>query len=245
VAVAVGLGALAWAQYATEGYSIPSSSMYPTLVIGDRIQVDKLSIKWKAPARGEVITFVQPCAKVVYVKRVIGVGGDTVEVRCGVVFVNGAAVKQQLVHERDDYTDVIEGRSSLRQASRYREMLGGHTYDIYEDVEHTATAPDSHDFPQRDRLLAPSCSQGSFYDTPQTNQPTGTIVDAKTKGGGGACEPQLHFVVPAKSVFVMGDNRNNANDSRYWGVVPMENVIGRVIGVFVSHAGIGRIGDVE
>jgi len=243
-AVGIGLAALAVAQYSIDAFSIPSSSMYPTLVIGDRVHVDKLTMKWKAPERGEVIVFIQPCAKVTYVKRVIAIAGDTVEVRCGVAYVNGAAVPQTLVRARDQYTDVLEGHAVPREASRYRETLGPHTYEIYEDVDHATGVPDSHDFPQRDRLLAPSCSQGSFYDTPKTNQAAGEIVEAKSATAG-TCDPQLHFEVPPASLFVMGDNRNNANDSRYWGVVPMENVIGRVVGVFISSAGWDRIGAVK
>ena len=57
-----------------------------------------------------------------------------------------------------------------------------------------------------------------------------------TKADPGAdeyCRPHMHFVVPADSLFVMGDNRNNSNDSRYWGVVPANLVVGRLIGIWL------------
>jgi signal peptidase I len=90
-------------------------------------------------------------------------------------------------------------------------------------------------------MIPPSCVQGSFYDKPKSDQPAGTIVEGKPKASASACEPQLHFVVPAKSFFVMGDNRTNANDSRYWGVVPDSALIGRVIGVYKPWSRFGAI----
>jgi signal peptidase I len=197
IAGALGLAALAFGQLAFDSYAIPSESMVPTLRIGDHVLVNKLGAK--DVGRGEVIVFEQPCAKVVYVKRVIGLPGDSVEVRCGVVYVNGKAVP------RDGGRETLDGRSY-----------------------HVAIDGEPHDFPMRDRLIAPSCSSGNFYEA-KSKQPVGKIVDDGKKAD--ACAPQLHFVVPAGGYFVMGDNRNNANDSRYWGVVPVGSVIGHVVGV--------------
>jgi signal peptidase I len=92
-------------------------------------------------------------------------------------------------------------------------------------------------------MMAPSCVQGNFYDKPVHEQPQGKLVETKPRGSvTDACELQLHFVVPPKSFFVMGDNRNNANDSRLWGVVPEKAIIGRVIGVVSPWS---RFGDFE
>ena len=65
-----------------------------------------------------------------------------------------------------------------------------------------------------------------------------------------ACEPQAHYVVPPGSLFVMGDNRNNANDSRYWGAVSVDAVIGRTMGIWMSKppgddGGLSRFGAIE
>lgn len=207
IAGAIGLAALVFGRLALHVYSIPSESMVPTMRVGDFVLVDHLTIRWKPVERGEVIVFTQPCAKVPYVKRVVGLANDTIELRCGVVYVNGKA----LPRDGD------------------RETLGAHSYRVVTDGE-------PHDFPMRDRWLAPSCSQGNFYET-KSKQPVGKLVDA---GPRAACEPQMHFVVPAGALFVMGDNRNNANDSRYWGVVPTSHLLGRAVGVVLPA---NRFGD--
>ncbi|HEX5061767.1 MAG TPA: signal peptidase I, partial [Kofleriaceae bacterium] len=220
-------------------------SMYPTIEIGDHIFVDKLSLYWRAPERGEVIVFEYPCTHDIdYVKRVIAVGGDTVEVRCNVVYVDGVAIPNELVVASDQYDDYDpeEHRWYTRATSRYRERIGSQTYEVFHDPDrperdrHRDTLPagDARDFPNMEKLIAPSCTQGEFYNrpTPSAGQLTGKIVvnvhDAKP------CEQQAHFVVPDGGLFVMGDNRNNANDSRYWGVVSVDAVRGRVLGVWIN-----------
>jgi signal peptidase I len=245
VVVVIGIVLFATTRLVLQAGNTPSSSMYPTLVIGDHLFIDTVTPKLRPMARGEVITFTFPCDHArEYVKRVIAVAGDSVEVRCGVVWVNGMAVPSTLVpgactyYDRDEMT----GTWKPRDCSRYHEVLNGHAYDVFGfankpqlDADLNRTEGDSHDFPSTMRPVPPSCStQEDFVgeSKPAIKQPIGTFVTTKSEAK--VCEPQQHFVVPADSYFVMGDNRSNSNDSRYWGVVPKSLLLGRVLSIWMS-----------
>lgn len=241
LAIVIGAVGAGGARFAVEGFHIPSSSMAPTILAGDYIYVEKLSRRWRPPERGEILVFEQPCSQQAFIKRVIALGGDTIEVRCGQVYVNGQPIVRELVAAHARFRDRPDtGERAIEfQVSRYRERLGGHTYEVFHLPVGGDNAPgaDRHDFPtDLHRVSPPSCSDSAFYDTVTgTRPPVGTIV--VTKPDATRCEPQAHFVVPPGTMFVMGDNRINANDSRYWGVVPVDAVIGRVVGIWLSSQG--------
>ncbi len=250
----IGIASVGAVRLQLAAYRIPSSSMYPTLEIGDHIFVDRLSVLWRAPERGEVIVFRYPCDEQRdYIKRVVAVGGDTVEVRCNILYVNGTAIESRLVDAHASYRerDEMDGRWFSRTSSRYRETLGGHTYDVFHDPERperdaqrdTLAAGDVRDFPRRELPFPPSCRQTELYDLPAgaAAPRPGKLVETKPLAVAGACEPQLHYVVPAGGLFVLGDNRSNANDSRVWGTLAVDAVIGRVLGIWINDPpGAGR-----
>ena len=129
---------------------IPSNSMDPTLHIGDRLLVEKISYRWQSPHRGDIVVFAPPPQLTrlgyepgqAFIKRVIGEAGQTVRVSQGQVVVDGNALQEPYILEPPAYT----------------------------------------------------------------------------------LEP---VSVPSGQVFVMGDNRNDSNDSHVWGGLPQQNIIGR------------------
>jgi signal peptidase I len=253
--------ALALRAFVIEAFKIPSSSMYPTLEIGDHIFVNKfiygVRIPWtrtklfelRGPQRGEVIVFIYPCdPDRDYIKRVIALAGDTVEVRCNVVYVNGKEVPSRMVQDGScRYEDFSEaaGKWETKPCSRYRETVGDREYDTYHDEfrperdgERVAGTPhgDSKDFP-KDNFM-PSCANSedaanaiNIHQVPGRIEPgpAGAVETQKP------CDPQLHYIVPAGHVFVMGDNRANSNDSRFWGSVPIENIKGKALFIWLSY----------
>ncbi len=93
-----------------EARYIPSSSMEPTLEINDRLIIEKISYRFKTPQRGDVVVF-SPTDKLkeqnfkdAFIKRVIGLPGETVEVRGEKVYVNGKALREKYIDEAPEYT---------------------------------------------------------------------------------------------------------------------------------------------
>ena len=244
VAVAFGVRAVV-----VEAYRLPSSSMEPTIVIGDHVFVDKLSKHFRSPERGDVAVFVSPCdPRRDWIKRIVGLPGDTIEVRCHVLYVNGTAVPDELVAGTCSYDDRIEGSPwEARSCSRYRETLGDHTYEVFHDAErpdhdhHGDHVADARDFP-RDGHPPPSCA-AEPDGVAMPDVALGTLV-AGSPASDDPCAPHLRYVVPADEVFVLGDNRANSNDSRVFGGVPISAIKGRATGIWLpghQSRGIGAI----
>ena len=160
-------------------FQIPSESMVPTLVIGDRLVADGWAYWGRDPQRGEVVVFDYPRDPTIkYVKRVVGVPGDTVEIRQGELYLNGKLVEQ----ERSGRA--IEPVGGW-QPVEFLENLGGVRHPVYRTQPMLVTA-----------------------FGPRT--------------------------VPPGEYFMMGDNRDRSNDSRYWGFVKRDLIVGRMAYVYFS-----------
>jgi signal peptidase I len=191
-----------------EAFKIPSGSMIPTLLIGDHIFVNKFAYGYKIPfsdlvtqspiyiakreppKRGDIIVFMYPKDEsYYYIKRVIGIPGDTVEVRNKVLYINQKPVPRDLAPGPETeklFKSLDDPRYSMTSMEMYTEHL--------DQVDHSILL-DKHNY------------------MGETHGPT---------------------LVPADSLFVMGDNRDFSNDSRFWGFVPMRNVKGKAMFIWLS-----------
>lgn len=160
-------------------FQIPSESMVPALLVGDRLVADGWSFWGKDPQRGDVTVFDYPRdPSIKYVKRIVGIPGDTVEVRQGELYLNGQIVEQ----ERSGRTvPPVAGW----QPVEFIEQLG--------DVRHIV-----------------------YRTQPMMVDKYGPVT------------------VPPGEYFMMGDNRDRSNDSRFWGFVKREQLIGRMAYIYFS-----------
>jgi signal peptidase I len=203
--------------------------MAPTLALDDKIAVDKLSIRWRPPERGEIVAF--DFGGRTFVKRVVAVGGDEVAVRNGVLFVNGTSVvRRPIGPTRYRNRDESSGRISYEDVLEYEERHGGRVYRTYGNRSGESTM---HDYP-REELGGVGCDA----QTSMGDRDLGTVSLMPTAGG--ACK------LPPHTLFLMGDNRDNSNDSRVWGALPTVFVFGRVVGIWLGGEGhrLGHIGGV-
>ena len=176
-----------------QAFEIPSSSMVETLLVGDHLFVDRTTAApkttWAGPLlpykdiqHGDVIVFLSPIQPGLHlVKRIIGIPGDHIHLRNGIVYRNGQKLEEPYV---------------IRSMGNY---------DRYRD-EFPAVSPRESSTKVPDEWFI---TQGSY------------IQDGD-------------IVVPPNSYFGMGDNRDVSFDSRYWGFIPRENVIGRPMFVYWS-----------
>ena len=197
--------AVAIRSFLFEPFHIPSSSMYPNLLIGDYIFVNKYSygysrysfplglnlfddrIFFTAPKRGDMVVFRLPSKPSVnYVKRLIGLPGDKIQMRDGVLYINDQEVRKTFSGEAQE----LENDKII-------------TYKKYQE-----TLPEGKIITTYDRDL-----------TLQDN--TGV------------------YVVPPKHYFMMGDNRDDSQDSRFLnlvGFIPEQNLVGRASMIFFSNS---------
>ncbi len=204
-----------------EPFRIPSGSMIPTLLVGDLILVNKFAygirlpivnrkiVPLGDPQRGDVMVFRYPVdPSMDYVKRVVGLPGDTIAWRNKRLTINGRPVEDVAT---PDYFDTDRVAYSKQMTERLPRDGGTLDHAVLQDDD-SSKAIMAQRFPMDDSCVY---SEGN------------TAVSCK---------------VPAGHYYVMGDNRDNSADSRYWGFVPDENIVGRAFFIWMNFGNMGRIG---
>jgi signal peptidase I len=231
-----------------DDYQLHSVAALPTLQSGDFIAVDKLSPRWRSIEPGELIAYRSPCLEGIYLHRVIATAGQRVEIRCDTVYVDDQPIAEQAVPGEctydwhDSLADDAWGWTT-EKCSEYIETLGAHSYHVLHEANRSARDADkaaikvalAWDFPVLTDEPQASCATFAHYDF----HAAGSVTAHKPIAGVGVCERQLSYVVPAGQLFMLADNRHDAEDSRRFGAVPVEDVIGRVREIFASEGKFG------
>ena len=256
--VATGAYAAAVGGFLLEGFVVPSVAMVPTLQIGDHLFANKLAYRFGEPQRGDVVVFASPCQRdKELVRRIVALGSDTVEIRCDVLYVNGEAAPAEPLEEECRYRDrpLEELPWTEERCVTYVEQLDGLEHEIVHDPARRdrdrlrAVAAGERpyeqlaghrDFPVSDRV--PSCAYAAdrmpgaewAAIAGGSAQEPGRIEAVPAAPGDGACAQRSRFVVPEGHVFLLGDNRDSSADSRAWGAVPVDHLVGRVDSIWWS-----------
>lgn len=216
-------------------FNIPSESMQPRLLIGDYLVVNKAAYGWtkhslpfswplipgrilgRTPERGDVVVFKHPLDNVDYIKRVIGLPGDRIQLVDGVVRINDVPVPRRHVADlvipaTENMVEASFGNPCFRPV--FEEMRDGQLFCRY--PQYVERLPNGRTYPVLDL----------------------TISDADTTGV---------YEVPEGSLFLMGDNRDRSFDSRFpatvgggIGIVPEDRLVGEALMTVFSTDGSAR-----
>ncbi len=183
-----------------EPFKIPSASMVPTLQIHDFILVNKFAYGVRLPvigtkvlpvgepARGDVMVFYPPNDKRYFIKRVVGLPGDHIQLKDNVLYINGVQMEQRLLRmDESSFPPQVVMQENLQPKEHILQYLSAQHYPM---------------------------------GTPQSN---------------------YEAVVPANAYFMMGDNRDNSSDSRFWGVVPEANIVGKAVYIWMHWEGLSGL----
>ena len=248
-----GLIAIIFRSFLLEPFNIPSGSMIPSLHVGDHIFVQKWSYgysrysfpfgSWNLwngrfwtphePNVGDIIVFRKPDDTVEYVKRLIGVPGDTIQMKNGRLYIN-----DKMVERKDPRPYIIANLpKSLRSVGFYQETMAIKGNKIWVDNK---PAPFNYTIEYKsDRICQSSPYEcGVFKATEYTEVlPNGVEHSIIEMADNAPLDDTEVFTVPEKHLFFMGDNRDNSADSRTSTVsyVSRDNVLGRVWFIWYSH----------
>jgi len=220
-----------------DAYNIPSKSMEPTLIQGDFVLANKLVYKFANPRRGDIVNFIFPHPEmfghrlvttpvlrdfqnIVFVKRVIGLPGDVISFNNGRLSINGKPLKYERVGQRGNYTVYYEyiprrGGTVVKHLVQYQTrgklkplaLVG--RYGVIADA-----------IPRESCLKVSPLSGSLCFSGPYGRLICPTICS--------------EIQVPKGYYFVMGDNRDDSDDGRFWGFVRRDYILSTPFVIFFS-----------
>ncbi|MGQ9456521.1 MAG: signal peptidase I [Armatimonadota bacterium] len=239
LAVAMGLVFLIIRPFFVQAFFIPSASMRPTLLEHDHILVNKLVYRFRDPRPGEVIVFKAPLEATPgeqrerdFIKRVVAVPGDLVRITPGYVVVG------QTQYDHSYLESVLRGYA--RPGGDVKVKLVDNKIMVDgREVSHSEVAA-AFGEPNAKVKVVPGkvYINGKLLNEPYTaedpDQPYPILVGPRTT------DPRWivmkngvpHVKIPKDKLLVLGDNRNDSNDARYWGLLDRKRVLGKAMFIF-------------
>lgn len=246
-----------------EAFAIPTGSMIPTIMVGDRIIVLKpvyginfpiVNVKtpgFYKPERGDIVVFKNPTYRspgflrefvtlitfsVVnidnepkyFVKRVIGLPGDRIDIRTNELYINGERVERKLIGEKEGWVYFTEEVSNKSWVVRFK------SYNVFGDgVVRTFSISNLlylYDTPSRLILMSQGIPEAYLPNLEYFEHDIERIKESLRMNQ-----------IPEGYYFVMGDSRDDSSDSRYWGLVPESLLIGKGVFKFWPPARVGGL----
>ena len=251
--------AIIFRSFLLEPFNIPSGSMIPTLHVGDHIFVEKWSYGYSRysfpfgswhlfdgrflstePDVGDVIVFRYPLDESVdFVKRLIGLPGDKVQMRDGRLYINGKIVKRENPRR---YVVAVLSKANRGVEFHKNDMIikGNKIWVNNEpaDFNYTIQYVSDEYCQKEDGDWCKGSFDGIEYTEILPNGVKHSIVEVSDNyvdAGGNTPDNTPEITVPDGHYFFMGDDRDNSSDGRFWGFVPRDNMLGKVWFIWYSH----------
>ncbi len=227
---------------------IPSGSMIPTFLIDDRLVVDKVTYRFRDPQRGEILIFTPPgVTGDAYIKRLIGLPGDQMRIEPGELQIKGRAVyrgdlaelflaDQPELTQRFYETEARETKNLNYRPSKIVHLLDdgavvGVVFANQEVITERLSIADIARLFQTD-VTSVKLKGGGVWINGQKLEESYIAEDPNYSCPSPQCfknDGSQEFTIPAGNYFMMGDNRNNSQDSHAWGFLPKERIIGKAL----------------